>query len=151
MEVLIRDTSDEVSLLGSQIVAQLLRRKPRCVLGLATGRTPLRLYRELIRLHQTEKLDFSQVVTFNLDEYVGVPTRDEHSYRRYMDGRLFDKINIVKTNTHLLDGMAADLGKEVASYERRIEQAGGIDLQLLGIGEDGPPGADGDAGLCPRR
>ena len=70
MEVLIRDTSDEVSLLGSQIVAQLLRRKPRCVLGLATGRTPLRLYGELIRLHQTEKLDFSQVVTFNLENLI---------------------------------------------------------------------------------
>ncbi len=137
MEVLIRDTADEVSLLGSQIVAQLLRRKPRCVLGLATGRTPLRLYGELIRLHQTEKLNFSQVVTFNLDEYVGLPPDHPQSYHHYMRENLFRHVNIPLESTHIPDGYSADLRHHCKEYEQAIINAGGIDLQLLGIGSNG--------------
>jgi glucosamine-6-phosphate deaminase len=133
MEVVVQPDADAAAMLTARLIAARVEAKPDLVLGLATGRTMEAVYQRLATLG----VDFSRCRTFNLDEYVGVPTRDEHSYRRYMDGRLFDKINIVKTNTHLLDGMASDLGKEVASYERRIEQAGGIDLQLLGIGEDG--------------
>jgi glucosamine-6-phosphate deaminase len=137
MEVLIRETADEVSLLGSQIVAQLLRRKPRCVLGLATGRTPLRLYEELIRLHQTEKLDFSQVVTFNLDEYVGLPPDHPQSYHYYMRENFFRHVNIPLDSTHIPDGFSSDLRFHCQEYEKAIVDAGGIDLQLLGIGSNG--------------
>lgn len=137
MEVLIRNTAEEASLLGSQIVAQLLHRKPRCVLGLATGNTPLRLYRELIHLHETEKLDFSQVVTFNLDEYVGLAPDHPQSYHYYMRENLFRHVNISLSSTHVPDGSAADLRKHCLEYEQAIVDAGGIDLQLLGIGGNG--------------
>ncbi len=137
MEVLIRDTADEVSLLGSQIVAQLLRRKPRCVLGLATGRTPLRLYEELIRLYRSGKLDFSQVVTFNLDEYVGLPPEHPQSYHYYMREHLFRHVNIPPAATHIPDGYSSDLRLHCQEYENAIADAGGIDLQLLGIGSNG--------------
>lgn len=137
MEVLIRENADEVSLLGSQVVAQLLRRKPRCVLGLATGRTPLRLYEELIRLHQSEKLDFSEVTTFNLDEYVGLPPDHPQSYHYYMRENFFRHVNIRPTSTHIPDGYSKDLRHHCKEYEKAIVDAGGIDLQLLGIGSNG--------------
>jgi glucosamine-6-phosphate deaminase len=137
MEVIIRETAEEVSRLGAQVVAQLLRRKPKCVLGLATGRTPLQLYRELIRLHETEKLNFSQVTTFNLDEYVGLPHDHPQSYHFYMRENLFRHVNIPFKATHVPDGMAKDLRQHCLEYEAAIKTAGGIDLQLLGIGANG--------------
>ena len=137
MEVIIRDTVEEVSLLGAQVVAQLLRQKPQCVLGLATGRTPLRLYRELIRLHEKEKLDFSQVTTFNLDEYVGLPPGHPQSYHFYMRENLFRHVNLPPGSTHIPDGCAPDLRFHCFEYEEAIRAAGGIDLQLLGIGSNG--------------
>lgn len=137
MEVIIRDTAEEVSLLGAQVVAQLLRRKPRCVLGLATGRTPVALYRELIRLHQTEHLDFSQVATFNLDEYVGLAPDHPQSYHYYMKENLFRHINIPAGATHIPNGCAPDLRLHCHEYETAIQKTGGIDLQLLGIGSNG--------------
>ncbi len=109
MEVLIRETSEQASLLGAQIVAQLLRRKPHCVLGLATGRTPVRLYGELIRFHREEGLDLGGVVTFNLDEYVGLPADHPQSYHYYMGEHLFRHINIRPEATHVPDGCAPDL------------------------------------------
>lgn len=151
MEVLIRDTVDEVSLLGAQIVAQLLRRKPHCVLGLATGRTPLRLYGELIRLHQAENLDFSQVITFNLDEYVGLAPDHPQSYHYYMRENLFRHINIPLKSTHIPDGSAHDLRLHCLEYEAAIHAAGRIDLQLLGIGSNGHIGFNEPTGsLCSR-
>jgi glucosamine-6-phosphate deaminase len=137
MEVLIRDTADQVSLLGSQIVSKQMKLKPRCVLGLATGNTPLQLYRELIRLHQKEKLDFSQVVTFNLDEYVGLPHDHPQSYHFYMRENLFRHVNIHLESTHVPDGFSPDLRLHCVEYEKAIIDAGGIDLQLLGIGSNG--------------
>ncbi len=104
MEILIRDTPEEVSLLGAAILARHVRRGPRCVLGLATGRTPLRLYAELIRLHRAGELDLSGVTTFNLDEYVGLPADHPQSYRRYMDENLFRHVNIDPRATHVPDG-----------------------------------------------
>jgi len=100
---------------------------------LATGRTMERVYERLAAM----PLDFSRCRSFNLDEYIGVAVEDEHSYRTYMDRRLFRRINIDRANTHVLDGMAADLGAEATRFERLIREAGGIDLQLLGIGEAG--------------
>lgn len=104
---------------------------------MATGSTPLLLYRELIRLHKEEGLDFSQVTTFNLDEYIGLPADHEQSFRRFMNENLFEHINIKMENTHVPDGTATDVLATCADYEQAIVDAGGIDLQVLGIGSDG--------------
>lgn len=137
MEILIRDTPEEVSLLGARIIARLLRRKPRCVLGLATGRTPVRLYQELIRLHRDEGLDMSGATTFNLDEYVGLSADHPRSYHHYMAENLFRHVNIDRAKTHVPDGCAPDLRAHCHEYEQAIVDAGGIDVQLLGIGSNG--------------
>ena len=109
------------------------------VLGLATGSTPVSLYRELIRLHNEEKLDFSRVVTFNLDEYYPMAKESEHSYFRWMHETLFDKINIRPENIHIPDGTLApeEVDRFGAEYEKKIKAAGGIDVQILGIGRTG--------------
>jgi glucosamine-6-phosphate deaminase len=133
MEVIVRADADEAAALAAALIAARIRAKPDLVLGLATGRTMERVYDRLAAMH----LDFSGCRTFNLDEYIGVPADDEHSYRRYMDEHLFSRVNIARANTHVPDGMAADLGAEAVRYERLIAAAGGIDLQLLGIGEAG--------------
>ncbi len=137
MEVIIQDNAEAGCLLGARIIARLVREKPKAVLGLATGRTPLRLYQELIRLHRTEGLDFSGITTFNLDEYVGLPAGHPQSYRYFMEENFFRHINLDPARTHVPDGAAADLHKECRSYEERIAAAGGIDLQLLGLGRNG--------------
>ncbi|WP_438480737.1 glucosamine-6-phosphate deaminase [Oleiharenicola lentus] len=137
MEILIRDNADVGCVLGAKIIAKTIRTKPNSVLGLATGRTPLRLYQELIRMHREEGLDFSQVTTFNLDEYVGLPGTHEQSYRYFMQENLFRHINIDVANTHVPDGTAAELHNECRAYEKKIIAAGGIDLQLLGLGRNG--------------
>lgn len=137
MEVLIQNNTDAGCLLGARIIAKLVREKPDAVLGLATGRTPLQLYQELIRLHKNDGLDFSRVTTFNLDEYVGLPASHDQSYHWFMRENLFRHINIDQRRTHVPDGTAADLHAECRDYEKRIEAAGGIDLQLLGLGRNG--------------
>ena len=114
-----------------------MRRKPRCVLGLATGNTPQGTYAELIRMHREEGLDFAQVVTFNLDEYVGLGPDHPQSYRRFMQQNLFDQVNLHPGNTHIPDGMACDFEAYCEQYERQIRDVGGVDLQILGIGTDG--------------
>ena len=118
-------------------MADSLRQKPDMVFGLATGRTMEAVYEELVRLYVEEKLDFSKAKSFNLDEYIGLPPENPNSYRYYMNCHLFDKINIAKENTNLPNGVAADLEREPLDYEEKIRRAGGIDLQLLGIGRDG--------------
>jgi len=137
MEVLIRENQEVGCLLAAKIIARLVREKPNAVLGLATGRTPLRLYQELIRLHRDEGLDFSGVMTFNLDEYIGLPHDHDQSYHWFMQENLFRHLNLDPARTHVPDGMAADLHHECRDYEKRIEAAGGIDLQLLGLGRNG--------------
>jgi glucosamine-6-phosphate deaminase len=137
MEVIIRETPEIGCILGAKIIARVVREKPDAVLGLATGRTPLRLYQELIRLHRDEGLDFSRITTFNLDEYVGLASTHDQSYRYFMRENLFRHINIDPTRTHVPDGTAADLHAECRSYEQRILDAGGIDIQLLGLGRNG--------------
>ena len=137
MEVIIQNKAESGCLLGARIIARLVREKPEAVLGLATGRTPQRLYQELIRLHREEGLDFSRITTFNLDEYVGLPASHAQSYRHFMRENLFRQINVDPARTHVPDGMAADLHAECHGYEERIAAAGGIDLQLLGLGRNG--------------
>ena len=137
MEVIIRTSPEEAAKLASLLIAARLRAKPDVVLGLATGRTMERVYDRLVAKHQEEGLDFSMCHTFNLDEYIGVPPDDEHSYRFYMNHHLFSRVNIDLANTHVPDGMASDLRAGAARYEQLIREAGGIDVQLLGIGEAG--------------
>lgn len=137
MEILIRENNEIASLLAARVVATKVRENPACVLGLATGRTPLRLYAELVRLHREEGLDFSRVITFNLDEYLGLPADSPYSYRRFMHEELFCHLNISPARTHLPDGRADDPRKECARYEAMIRDAGGIDIQVLGLGSNG--------------
>ncbi|MCA9245760.1 MAG: glucosamine-6-phosphate deaminase [Planctomycetales bacterium] len=137
MRVIVQPNSEGVSLCAAKVVANLVRDKPTCVLGLATGTSPLGLYQELIRMHHDEGLDFSRVRTFNLDEYVGLGPNDEQSYRYFMQKNLFDHINIDVRNTHVPDGRALNLSTYGEQYEKLINDAGGIDLQILGIGSDG--------------
>ena len=133
MEVIVQPDADAAAGLAARLIAARVREKPDLVLGLATGRTMERVYDRLAAM----ELDFSGCRSFNLDEYIGLPADDEHSYRHYMDERLFARVNISRANTHVPDGMAADLGAEAVRYEQLIREAGGIDLQLLGIGEAG--------------
>jgi glucosamine-6-phosphate deaminase len=137
MEVIIRPDSASACHLVAQLVASQLRNKPDSVLGLATGRTMEQVYAELVRMHHEEGLDFSLCRTFNLDEYVGLGSADPHSYRHYMNEKLFLRVNIDIRNTHLPLGLAPDLKAECVRYEELILDVGGIDMQLLGIGESG--------------
>ena len=137
MEIIIQSDAVAASRAAARLVARLVREKPNAVLGLATGSTPLMLYKEMIRLHKEEGLDFSGVTTFNLDEYIGLEKDHPQSYYTFMWENLFSQINIKPENVHLPDGMAKDVPASCAAYEQAIVAAGGIDLQVLGIGSDG--------------
>jgi glucosamine-6-phosphate deaminase len=137
MRIVIEKSADEVSQFAAARIARLIRQNPACVLGLATGSTPLRTYQELIRLHRQEELDFSKITTFNLDEYVGLSPDHPQSYRYFMQSSLFDHVNVRPEATHVPDGLASDLNAHCLHYEADIRAQGGIDLQLLGVGTDG--------------
>ncbi len=137
MEIIVKETPEEMSQVAARVVAATLNAKPNAVLGLATGSTPLGLYRELVRMHQEEGLDFSQVTTFNLDEYVGLSEKHPQSYHYFMHENLFRHINIPKQNIHIPSGTTHNYAAFCQWYEDRIKQCGGIDLQILGIGTDG--------------
>jgi len=137
MKVAIVKDRAELGKKAAQLVAAEMLSRPRCVLGLATGSSPVPLYQELIRMHREEGLDFSTTITFNLDEYVGLAPDHPQSYRRFMNDQLFDHININKKNTHVPDGLAEDIEAHCAEYEEMIAEAGGIRLQVLGIGSNG--------------
>jgi len=137
MLVIVKDSYDLMSKEAAKIVADRLRKKPNLVLGLATGSTPLGLYKELIRMHKEEGLDFSKVTTFNLDEYVGIPPEHDQSYHYFMWENLFRQINIDTRYVHIPMGMAKDVDAFCTWYEQRILECGGLDLQILGIGANG--------------
>ncbi|MFQ5807205.1 MAG: glucosamine-6-phosphate deaminase [Phycisphaerae bacterium] len=137
MEIIITETFDEMSKLAAQMVLRQVLKKPTSVLGLATGSTPIGTYKELVRLHKEEGLDFSKVITFNLDEYLDLPPSHEQSYRYFMDQHLFNHINLDLKNIHVPYGHAEDVEEFCAWYEEEIKRCGGIDLQILGIGGDG--------------
>jgi glucosamine-6-phosphate deaminase len=137
MEIIIQPTPEAASLLAARHIARLIREKPNAVLGLATGNSPLALYRELIRLHREDGLDFSRVTTFNLDEYVGLAPTHPASYHTFMQEKLFAHVNVQPSRIHIPDGLATDIPAACHAYEEAIRDAGGIDLQLLGIGGDG--------------
>lgn len=137
MDIIVRDDAASASLLTAWLLADRIRARPDIVLGLATGRTMEPVYAELVRMHRQDGLDFSGVRSFNLDEYIGIAADDPCSYRVTMQRLLFDLVNIDPARTHLLDGMAPNGKAEGRRYEALIASAGGIDLQLLGIGESG--------------
>jgi len=137
MNIIFARDYDELSRLAAAKVADTMRSKPGAVLGLPTGSTPLGMYRELISMYKEGKLSFKDVTTFNLDEYEGIPKEDENSYYRFMRDNFFSHIDIDKGRTNIPDGMSCDVEEECRDYERRIEKAGGIDLMVLGIGNNG--------------
>ena len=137
MEVMIHSTYDKMSQAAARMVADVINSKPNAVLGLATGSTPLGLYRELARMHKDEGLDFSHVRTFNLDEYVGLPPDHPQSYHYFMDENLLKAVNIEPQNIHIPSGTTSNYEAFCQWFEDRIDECGGIDLQILGIGADG--------------
>jgi len=137
MRVIIVKDQAEQGKVAAELIAAEMRKKPNFVLGLATGTSPIPLYQELIRMHKEEGLDFSTTITFNLDEYVGLEPSHPQSYRYFMNTHLFDHVNINKKNTHVPDGKAEDIEAFCDQYEAMIEDIGGIDYQVLGIGSNG--------------
>ena len=129
----------EVAAAIAAVIRQANAQGRHAVLGLATGSTPVGVYRELIRLHREEGLSFTRVVTFNLDEYYPMAADSIHAYHRFMWEHLFDHIDIDRANVHLPSGTAprSEIEAQCAGYEARIRAAGGIDFQLLGIGKTG--------------
>jgi glucosamine-6-phosphate deaminase len=137
MEIVILSSPEAVCAAGAEAVARLVARKPDAVLGLPTGSTPRPLYAELVRRHRALGLSFARVTTFNLDEYVGLPPQHPGSFRRYMQDAFFGQVDLAPGRAHVPDGMAADVPASCAAYEAAIAAAGGLDLILLGLGEDG--------------
>lgn len=137
MEVIIESDVEKASEIAARLILRRVREKPDSVLGLATGRTPLPLYRMLVREHRAGRLDFSEVTTFNLDEYVGLAPDHPASYHRFMEENLFAHVNLPRERGHIPDGLAKDIPAYCDAYEKAIRDAGGIDLQLLGLGADG--------------
>lgn len=137
MRIIRTKNYEELSQQAANLISAYLNILPDCVLGLATGSTPLGTYKKLIEYNKAGNVNFSDVVTVNLDEYKGLPADNEQSYRYYMNNNLFNHVNIDKKNTHLPDGMAQDGEKECQAYDELIEELGGIDLQILGIGHNG--------------
>ena len=142
MRVIIKDHSSEVAQWTAAYIVEQIKQKASksdapFVLGLPTGSTPLETYRELIRLHKGGEVSFRNVITFNMDEYVGLPEEHPESYHSFMWTNFFSHIDILPENVHILNGNAADLVAECAAYEAAIVKAGGIDLFMGGVGEDG--------------
>ena len=137
MKLINVDTYEKMSRRAANIISAQVILKPDSVLGLATGSTPLGTYKQLINWNRKGDIDFSQVVTVNLDEYVGLDSSNNQSYRYFMNKNFFEHININMDNTFVPNGCAADLEEECKRYDENISRLGGIDLQLLGIGHDG--------------
>ncbi len=137
MKFIKTDSYEKLSRQAANIISAQVIMKPDSILGLATGSSPIGIYRQLIEWYKKGDIDFSEVTSINLDEYVGLTETDDQSYRYFMQHYLFDHVNINRANTYVPNGCAADLEKECTEYDARIARMGGIDLQLLGIGLDG--------------
>jgi glucosamine-6-phosphate deaminase len=137
MRLRVCPTAADAARAAASIVAEQLRQKPGCVLGLPTGRTSLGIYHELVRLHEAGAADFSRAHTLNLDEFTGLGSKDRRSFSAFMEKHLFRRVNIAHDHVHFLDGSARDLDAECQRYEQLIDSLGGIDLQLLGVGANG--------------
>jgi len=137
MKRIICKNYDEVSLLGTDILAKQIKQNPKIKMVLATGSTPVGMYKKLVEMHKKNGLNFSGVRTFNLDEYYPIKKSNDQSYDFFMRDNLFSHINIKPENIHLPNGESADPEKECADYEKMLAQAGGVDIQVLGIGVNG--------------
>lgn len=137
MEIIILDNYEQISEKAANIIVNEVISKPESVLGLATGDTPLGMYRAIIKQYKDANLDFSKVKTFNLDEYYGLNKENTQSYYYYMLNNLFKHININLQNTNILNGQVTNIEKECIEYEEKIKNCGGIDIQVLGIGVNG--------------
>lgn len=137
MRVIVCENYEQVSKEAAKIIAAQVHLKPNCVLGLATGSTPVGAYNELVDMYKKGEIDFKDVTTFNLDEYYPITRDNDQSYYYFMHDNLFNYINIPEESIHVLNGEVTDPEKECKDYEKCIEEHGGIDLQLLGIGRNG--------------
>ncbi|MDQ3070192.1 MAG: glucosamine-6-phosphate deaminase [Acidobacteriota bacterium] len=137
MKVRVFATEDDVADAAVREVAAAVRLNPSLVLGLPTGRTPLRLYERLVAWEHSGRVSFSRVTTFNLDEFVGIASSHESSYRAFMEQHLFGRLRRRPFRVNFLDGQAKDLDRELKRYDRALQRAGGIDLQILGLGANG--------------
>lgn len=137
MKIIATDSYQAMSRVAANIISAQVIMKPNCVLGLATGSTPIGTYEQLIKWYEKGDLDFSKVTSVNLDEYKGLSPENDQSYRYFMNTNLFDHINIDKNNTHVPDGLEPDANKACEDYNKIIADCGGIDLQLLGLGLNG--------------
>lgn len=137
MKIIVTKNYDEMSRKAAVIIAAQITHKPDSVLGLATGSTPVGTYRQLVEMYERGDIDFSEIKTANLDEYKGISKDNEQSYYYFMNDNLFNHVNINKANTNIPDGMVEDSEKECERYEKVIDELGGINLQLLGLGHNG--------------
>ena len=137
MKVYVCENYEAMSRKAASIIASVVTLKPDCVLGLATGSTPIGMYQELVKACEKGELDFSQVKSVNLDEYVGLEPTHDQSYRYFMQDNLFNHVNIDVANTNVPNGLAEDTAAECERYDRVMEEMGGIDIQVLGMGHNG--------------
>ena len=137
MRLMITESYEELSKAAAEEFAKVIKEKPNAVLGLATGGSPVGMYKELIAKCKNNELDFSKCTSINLDEYIGLNPEHEQSYRNFMNTNLFNHINIDKAKTFVPNGLAENLEEECKNYDKKIEELGGIDVQLLGIGNNG--------------
>lgn len=149
MRIIVCNDYQQMSLKAAEMITSQVTLKPNSNLGLATGATPIGMYENLKKAFQEDRINFEQVTTFNLDEYYPIDPENNQSYHYFMNEKLFSEINIKKERIHILNGQASDPEKECDQYEQLIEDAGGIDLQVLGIGENGHIGFnEPDSNLC---
>lgn len=137
MRIIVVENYEEMSKKAAMMIASQVMLKPNSVLGLATGDTPLGMYKELIKLYNKNQVDFKEVKTFNLDEYYGLNRENPQSYYSYMNVNLFNNINIIRENINVPNGMAMNVDAVCSDYEDKIKEASGIDMQVLGIGGNG--------------
>lgn len=137
MNIIVVDNYEELSRVAAKEFAKVVNEKPDAVLGLATGSSPLGLYKELVKMYNNNEVDFSKVSSVNLDEYVGLSPEHDQSYRYFMNTNFFDQVNIDKKRTFVPNGLAEDLEAECKEYDAKVEELGGVDIQLLGVGNNG--------------
>lgn len=137
MKLIVVNNYEELSKVAAKEFSKIIKEKENAVLGLATGGSPVGMYKELIRMYEQKELNFSKTTTVNLDEYIGLNPEHNQSYRYFMNNNLFNHINIDKSNTFIPNGLAEDLEAQCKEYDQKIAELGGIDIQLLGVGNNG--------------
>lgn len=147
MKLVVVKDYEEMSKVAAEVMGEVINEKPDAVLGLATGGTPIGMYKELINMNKAGKVDFNKVTTVNLDEYIGLAGTHKQSYRYFMNKNLFDHINIDKEKTYVPNGLAENIEEEGKAYDKKIDELGGTDIQLLGVGNNGHVAFNEPAGV----